>query len=537
MKVFWLISLLFSFAFGIHSQIIVGAYNLESTALKEEKSLQMFLDKDKDFFEKNSIVANHKQNNKYFLVTAEPIADEHTLATALQKIKVKYKHAYILKLAVVEPAILAIEPLKQEENVTTVNETSIETPLIESNITAEEANTTQELQTQEAIPMQEEVPSEEKALIVEEKVFVQESTPATEESPSIDYQTIGFALLTLFILAALLFFLKISSKKESQETAKVPEPKHTHKEIEIEDTDTSTTDEMNLHELSGVEEGDFIFDGSVEETQKSTNVLKKRTIKEHGKILKQDFHEFAGTRILVAEDNLINQKVITGLLADSGIEVLVANNGKEALDILEKDNNFAIILMDAHMPIMDGFEATKAIRENSQLNHIAIVALSGDVGASDIKKMLDAGMDEHLEKPLRIDALYDVVYAYTDFEEQNAELQHQLLNNDLNTEKGLITCSGDEDFYHEILNEFLQTYADSDTKIFQYLDAGDYTSADKYLLDIVSVSSHIGADKLNAVAKELKETLHDTEEKSYLTLAHHYSELLHKLIQSIHEYK
>jgi HPt (histidine-containing phosphotransfer) domain-containing protein len=150
--------------------------------------------------------------------------------------------------------------------------------------------------------------------------------------------------------------------------------------------------------------------------------------------------------------------------------------------------------------------------------------------------MLNAGMDEHLEKPLRIDSLYDILYVYTDYKDYSTP-DEIASNSELNIEKGLATCSGDEDFYHEILNEFLETYSLSDTKIFDYLNEDQFVLADKYLLDLIGITSHIGAEKLNAVAAELKAALKDTDEKSYLTLAHEYSELLHKLIQSIHEYK
>ncbi len=127
---------------------------------------------------------------------------------------------------------------------------------------------------------------------------------------------------------------------------------------------------------------------------------------------------------MLVEDNIINQKVILGLWARSGIDVVVANDGVEALEILEKDNNFILILMDAHMPRMDGFEATRKIRKNPALNHIAVVALSGDTTADSIKKMTESGMNEHLEKPLRMDALYDIIYAYTPDKNRNSSLKH-----------------------------------------------------------------------------------------------------------------
>jgi len=525
MKVFWLISLLFSFAFGINSQIITGAYTLESTAIDEEKKLQNFLDKEKKFFEANAIIANHKQSNTYYLVTVEPITDELTLAAALQKIKIKYKHAYAFKLPQNRANLALIEPATPATFTAETPSTDVKPPLHEENVTVvqapvfEEQNITETTQTQEITPSKQEPLVEEKISIKEEIPSKKELQMPIKESSFLDYQTIGLVLLLLTVLVVLLFLLKKSPKKE------------------IKNADIIQANENNFNALDGREEGTFNLQSPNEEEEELSKNFEKRALVSHGKIVKQDFKEFAGSRILIAEDNLINQKVITGLLGESGIEVVVANNGKEALELLTNDSDFTMILMDAHMPIMDGFEATRGIRKNPLFNHIPIVALSGDIADSDIKKMFSAGMDNHLQKPLRIDALYDVLYIYTDAKADNAQTTPTLHDNHLNVKNGIATCSGDVDFYHEILEDFSKTYADSDAQIVQFLDAGDFIAADKYLFDLVSISSHIGADSLHVAAKELKEALKDKEEKSYLTLVKQYDELLHILLQKIHEYK
>ncbi|MFT7859826.1 MAG: response regulator [Sulfurimonas sp.] len=270
--------------------------------------------------------------------------------------------------------------------------------------------------------------------------------------------------------------------------------------------------------------------------------LKKREVPIHGKIVKEDFQEFAGTRLLLAEDNMINQKVILGLLADSGIEVVVANDGQEALEILEEDSDFIAVLMDAHMPRVDGFEATRRIRQNSDYDHIVIVALSGDTAADDIRKMTEAGMSEHLEKPLKMDALYDVLYAYTsDASQENQEDAVDTIDvvstRELDGEKGLEICGGDDNFYHEILNEFLQTYSNSDEQLISMLENDELAKADKLLLDIVGVSANIGAVKLNNIATHIKDSLSDHDEKSYLTLVQQYQHHLKILLEDIKAYQ
>jgi CheY-like chemotaxis protein len=106
-------------------------------------------------------------------------------------------------------------------------------------------------------------------------------------------------------------------------------------------------------------------------------------------------------RILLVEDNLINQQVALGMLESRGYQVTVAGNGREALDAHAR-GAFDLILMDCDMPEMDGFEATRAIRAQESASggeHVAIVALTANAMAQDREACLAAGMDDHLGKP------------------------------------------------------------------------------------------------------------------------------------------
>jgi two-component system sensor histidine kinase/response regulator len=111
----------------------------------------------------------------------------------------------------------------------------------------------------------------------------------------------------------------------------------------------------------------------------------------------------ASLRILLAEDNKINQAVATGLLQKRGHEVVVANNGLEALAILDT-TSIDVVLMDIRMPEMDGFAATAAIREREKTTgaHLPIVALTAHAMEGDRERFLDAGMDGYLSKPIRV---------------------------------------------------------------------------------------------------------------------------------------
>jgi len=291
----------------------------------------------------------------------------------------------------------------------------------------------------------------------------------------------------------------------------------------------ATIDEYDEY-LEGSEEGDFGVETQqkpIEETPPS--IITKKAVPAHGKITKNNFKEFSGERILVAEDNLINQKVLTSLFTETGIEVIIANDGQEALDILEKDKNFLLILMDAHMPRVDGFEATRIIRKNRDYNHILVVALSGDTSVDDIRKMKEAGMQEQLEKPLKVDKLYDIFYAYS----KKTKIETKTLDFD----KGLDVCGGDNSFYKEILKEFSTTYKDSTQKLNTMFLEENLREADRFMLDLIGITANIGADSLNEIAKEIKLSLSNTQEKNYLTLIHQYESHLKSLILIIENYK
>src|SRR5579885_247743 len=117
-------------------------------------------------------------------------------------------------------------------------------------------------------------------------------------------------------------------------------------------------------------------------------------------------------RILVAEDNPINQLVVVGLLQSLGYEVQTVENGRQAVEAV-RQGHFDLVLMDAHMPEMDGFAATAAIRRDEALmglgQHTPIVALTADALVGDAEKSLAAGMDDHLTKPVTLERLAAVV--------------------------------------------------------------------------------------------------------------------------------
>jgi signal transduction histidine kinase/CheY-like chemotaxis protein len=115
-------------------------------------------------------------------------------------------------------------------------------------------------------------------------------------------------------------------------------------------------------------------------------------------------------RVLIADDSLVNQKLITHLLRDRGHEVVVVNTGRQAVEEVTR-GNFDLVLMDLQMPEMDGLEATAAIRARERLTHlrVPIVALTAHAMAGDRERCIDAQMDDYLAKPIKAGELFEVI--------------------------------------------------------------------------------------------------------------------------------
>ena len=121
-----------------------------------------------------------------------------------------------------------------------------------------------------------------------------------------------------------------------------------------------------------------------------------------------DMARTRGTRVLLVEDNDINQEVAIGLLEDAAIQVDLAENGEIAVR-MSKENDYDAVLMDMQMPVMDGVEATRMIRSDPSLQGLPIIAMTANAMAADREKCLKAGMNDHVAKPIDPDELFAVL--------------------------------------------------------------------------------------------------------------------------------
>ncbi len=153
----------------------------------------------------------------------------------------------------------------------------------------------------------------------------------------------------------------------------------------------------------------FIFEIDLVELPDNLPKEPSVVIVEEENPLEKDINALVGKRILVAEDNFINQEIILGLLENSKIEIDIAEDGEEAIE-LHKNNSYNLILMDIQMPVLDGYSAAEEIRKIDK--EIPIIAITASAMKEDIEMSLKVGMNDHLNKPIDVNKLYEILLRY-----------------------------------------------------------------------------------------------------------------------------
>lgn len=154
----------------------------------------------------------------------------------------------------------------------------------------------------------------------------------------------------------------------------------------------------------------LLFDAIMEAYGQDVERESKRDLIEL--IIPEGFDDIRGANILVVEDNELNQQVVTEILEQEGFFITIANNGQAALEKIQettKEQTFDIILMDLQMPIMDGYTATKKIRQNTRFNDLPIIAMTADAMRGVRERTADVGMDDYLAKPINPRSLFNIL--------------------------------------------------------------------------------------------------------------------------------
>jgi PAS domain S-box-containing protein len=227
---------------------------------------------------------------------------------------------------------------------------------------------------------------------------------------------------------------------------------------------------------------------------------------------------FAGAHVLLVEDNTVNQKVAQRYLEKLGVSCDVARNGREGIEAWRK-GNYDLILMDCQMPVMDGLEATRAIRlEERHGKRVPIVALTANALASDRQACLAAGMDEHLAKPLELARLEACLAQYLTGHSAKPVAEARAAQStpavqdpappagdapvDLAALRDIV--GDDADFQRELIETFIASGDATLAQIAASLNANDLPAVRKNAHSLKGASANIRAQALSAAAKELE---------------------------------
>jgi len=267
-------------------------------------------------------------------------------------------------------------------------------------------------------------------------------------------------------------------------------------------------------------------------------------IVETKEIKQQNFASFKDKHILIVEDNIINQKVLANLLRPVGVEVTVANNGKEAVEIIKNDKNekFDLVLMDINMPVMDGYAATQAIRYEQRFDSLPIIAFTALVLESEIHKMFSSGVNAFLAKPLNIGKLYTALAMF--LLDDTAEVKtHTSMNTKkidalpgLNIKTGIQHSNNSKALYMEILKEFDEAYGKSAEVFSNLVKEQRYEQLKMLCLDMKGLSGAIGAMEMNNNIEEIQKILLYKKFELLPNYIEIYSKELSVLTESLHLY-
>ena len=272
-----------------------------------------------------------------------------------------------------------------------------------------------------------------------------------------------------------------------------------------------------------------------------TKNLDKRSRK---KKIKEKIKELTDKKILIAEDNELNHKVIKGLLSHTKIELTFVKNGREAIELLNSDLRFDMILMDINMPILGGYEATAEIRKNKKYDDIPIFALSADITDEAVKKSISSGMQGHISKPIIVDIFYKKIF--DTLSKPNKHITKKVPNKKPNKEDndltelsvsiGLERCENDQNFYKLILQDFKKMYANSSDKLERLCKEMNFKEARRMAMDIKDVALNIGAYNLCESAATMEYEFEKGSRSKWRELITLYSKNLEKLFKDIDKY-
>ena len=225
--------------------------------------------------------------------------------------------------------------------------------------------------------------------------------------------------------------------------------------------------------------------------------------------------------VLLVEDNEENQDIAKEILSSFGCTVDIANNGAEAIASL-RNNQYNMVFMDIQMPVMDGFSATRAIRENPQWKDVVIVGMTANARKEDVDKGISIGMNDYITKPVEPEELLKIIRKYSDAAMTDTiktpEPGNPIIIDGIATREGLGRVMGNVAVYEDLLRRFVSGQTDAIRRICDELQVNDYPSAIRIAHTLKGVSANLGVKEITLLADELENALDEKKNRESLNV-------------------
>lgn len=310
------------------------------------------------------------------------------------------------------------------------------------------------------------------------------------------------SLIALFIVVALLILLTaISLCHERKKREKEALSFRTKKEEEHKEAAPSANKETSPPALLL--------------TERTLPYTTRKPFEETPDVSVDDFYNFKGARLLIVEDNKINQKIFQSILQKSGILLTIANNGREALEYLyTPDREFDLVMMDINMPVMDGYNCTEKIRADHRFDKLPIITFTAFALGKEIERMYALGANGHMTKPLNSGRLYTVFNTYLSHIQRPVSTLSALKMKGLDVEAGIAMHEGDEVLYKQMLREFIALYGTLGKQMPQWIEKREYDKIKLHCVKLGSKLHSLGAYEMEeAVARMKKFFIYGTEHR------------------------
>jgi two-component system sensor histidine kinase/response regulator len=259
-----------------------------------------------------------------------------------------------------------------------------------------------------------------------------------------------------------------------------------------------------------------------------------------------DIGQLRGARVLIVEDNELNQEVAMGLLETANMSIDLAENGEVAVRMIN-EKEYDLVLMDMQMPVMDGVAATCAIRSNPRFVSLPIIAMTANAMESDREICLKAGMNDHVAKPIDPDRLFATLKRWITV--RPPALSHDAPAGDagkgfseilppvpeiegVEIADGLNRVAGNQRLYRQLLVKFAVRYADADEQISSLLQIGDRNGAERIAHTVKGVAANLGIKQVRFAAERLEKAIRESDE-GVPTVLQDFTSALRPQIESI----